>query len=81
MARVSIRVGVGRSTPWALAGAVLAGAVAAVVWHAALPGFLALVCLGFAALAVFFAFVHPHSVVALDEDDDPSRRVGDRVDD
>jgi hypothetical protein len=40
-----------------------------------------LMVLGFVALLLFFAFVHPHRVLETDDDDDPRLRVGDIVDD
>lgn len=80
MARVSTRVGWGRGSGTGFAMAALNGLLALVLFLNDEPR-LGFVLLGFVALATFFALVHPHRIIALDDDDDPSRKVGDLVDD
>lgn len=77
MARVSLRVGVARSSVPALLVGGFQGALAWFTWQ--LP-VLPWLFLGTCAFAVFLAFVHPDRVVALDTDDDASVKVGDRAD-
>ncbi|MEB2313971.1 MAG: hypothetical protein OZ921_14880 [Sorangiineae bacterium] len=80
MARVSTRFGIGRSTPAMLGISALNLLVAALAWAGAAPGLLIAVLLGAAGLGLLFAFVHADRVVELDDDDEPSRRVGDPAD-
>ena len=80
MATVTYRVGWGRGSRAGLA-------LSAVFFLASVPLYLtdrpilSLWLVGFGALPLGFALVHPHRVVTLDDDDDPSRRVGDMADD
>jgi hypothetical protein len=80
MATVSTRIGWGKSSAGSLAlagfNAVLAGTLYFNDYRAT-----SLVFIAMAVLAASFAFVHPHRILELDEDDDPRRRVGDLVDD
>jgi hypothetical protein len=80
MARVSARFGWGRFSPVGFALGAFFVALAAGLYVGEYPG-LALMMLGFAALTTFFALVHPDTVLATDDDDDPRLKVGDRVDD
>jgi Kef-type K+ transport system membrane component KefB len=80
MARVSTRIGWGKSSAGGVALAVFNLLLAAGLYsadHAA----VALVVVGFAILSASFAFVHPHRVLETDEDDDPRLKVGDLIDD
>ena len=80
MARVSTRIGWGRGTWRGLALAAFNVLLAVVLWQSGYWG-LSLLLLTFAALSTFFAFVHPHRVLELDDDDGTYRKVGDLVDD
>lgn len=79
MAQVSTRIGLGRATPAMVAVTVLNLVLAALAFRAGLPGLVVALLVVAAAVSLGFAFVHPDRVVALDEDDDPSRKVGDRA--
>jgi hypothetical protein len=80
MARVSTRVGWGRGSAGSLAWAAFNMLLAVGLWLGDYQG-PSLVVLGFVAVLIFFAFVHPGRVLELDEDDDPRRKVGDLADD
>jgi hypothetical protein len=80
MARVSIRIGWGRSSAGGVALAALNVLLAAGLYAADHAG-VALIVVGFAILCASFAFVHPHRVLETDEDDDPRAKVGDLIDD
>jgi hypothetical protein len=80
MARVSTRVGWGRSSATGLAVAVFNVFLAVILWRSGYAG-ASLLFVGFASLSTFFALVHPHRVLELDDDDGSYRKVGDLVDD
>lgn len=80
MAQVSARIGIGRTTPALLGFSALDLLVTALAWWGGVPGFVIAVLLASCGLGLFFAFVHADRVIALDDDDDPARRVGDQAD-
>lgn len=80
MARVSHRIGWGRSSAVAFAVTAFNVLLAAGLYSAGYP-VVALIAIGFAAMSTLFGLIHPHRILELDEDDDPRRRVGDLVDD
>jgi hypothetical protein len=80
MARVSTRIGWGKSSAGGVTLAVFILVLAAGLYSADHAG-AALVVAGFAILSAYFAFVHPHRVLETDEDDDPRVKVGDVLDD
>lgn len=80
MARVSTRIGWGKSSAGGVALAVFNLLLAAGLYSAN-HATVALVVIGFAILSASFAFVHPHRVLETDEDDDPRLKVGDLIDD
>jgi hypothetical protein len=79
MARVSTRIGWGWGSVGGIALAAFNMLLAVVVWNDYWG--LSLLFLCFVALSTFFAFVHPHRVLELDDDDGSYRKVGDLHDD
>jgi hypothetical protein len=80
MARVSTRIGWGRSSAGFLAVAAFNLLLAAALYRFDYQG-LSWMVLGLAALATFFALFHSHRVLETDSDDDPQLKVGDLIDD
>jgi hypothetical protein len=80
MARVSVRIGWGKSSR-TLSGVALINLALGLLLQR--EGYFGLgILLGaFATLSLFFALVHPHRVLELDDDDPPDRKVGDIIDD
>jgi hypothetical protein len=80
MATVSSRIGWGKSSAGCLALAAFNLLLAVLLYLNDYRG-VSMMLVGVAVLSAYFAFVHPHRVLELDEDDDPRRKVGDLVDD
>jgi hypothetical protein len=80
MARVSVRIGWGKKSLTLSILTAVHFAMGVFLGRAGFPE-LRYVLGASAALCFFFAIVHPHRVLELDDDDPPDRKVGDIIDD
>lgn len=79
MSRASARLGWGPGSWRALAGAAFSTLMAIAFWTVQYLD-LAWLFSCVAAIAAFLAFVHPHRILELDEDDGPQEKVGMTID-